>query len=85
MTGSGFPNAHLLPITHVFGRGLEGAAGRADTDTHPLRDDLPRGAGGLWRGHLLGVHHNTRAPQLFIFRLGESQANPGLTAMIVDG
>jgi len=44
-----------------------------------------RGTGGSERGHLLGVHHNTRAPQLFTCRLDESQASAELTAMIVDG
>jgi hypothetical protein len=29
----------------VFGRGLQGSAGRADADAQPLGDDLPRGAG----------------------------------------
>jgi hypothetical protein len=39
----------------VFGRGLECPEGGADTDTQPLGDDLPRGAGGSEAGYLARV------------------------------
>jgi len=52
--------ALLLPITPVFGRGLERPAGGADADAQFPGDDLPRGAGGSEAGYLAGVDGDWR-------------------------
>ena len=56
----------------------QGSTGGADADAELLRDDPPRGAGHSERGHLLGVHHNTRVPQLFYLSTGRVAGKPGV-------